>query len=351
MSQSPSSPERNEKMRLCPSCRMEISVLATKCRFCGESVGRPRDETRALTIDDLGGETIRHYAPSSSVMEAMEAFRSENEFSSNPPEDEQPAKKTLFGMGKKKFDSNPPSAQSGLPELDERSQALASLAIPSMKPVKAQRKPKTSPWPRRAAIALGVIAGLGILWFGGSAVWAYMTREPEERDPLNRNPAEAMLARDEDPVKTLVAAAEAFRADDHSKNRMILEKARERVKVRINELLNAKPWSEEKLNQASREMNTAFRADSAPDLRALKEEVDREGMLYRMTLLDTKPNEEATFALSSGANGTVTVKLNEEIADRFRVVSIRRDSVQVQDKVRGNRPLTYSKNETRIQSP
>jgi hypothetical protein len=93
----------------------------------------------------------------------------------------------------------------------------------------------------------------------------------------------------------------------------------------------------------------AFKVDSAPALRELKEEVDREGMLYRMTLLDTKPNEEATFALSAGANSTVTVKLNEKIADRFKVVSIRRDTVQVRDEMRGDRPLTYSKNETRIQ--
>ena len=73
-------------MRLCPSCRMSIPVLAVKCRFCGEEVGRPRDETRKLSISDLGGQDSTMYAPSSSVMEALEAFRTEEFTSPLPPE-------------------------------------------------------------------------------------------------------------------------------------------------------------------------------------------------------------------------------------------------------------------------
>ena len=64
-----------DKTRLCPSCRCEISVLATRCRFCGEEVGRPRDEARQLSIDDLGGENVTLYAPSGNVMDALESFR------------------------------------------------------------------------------------------------------------------------------------------------------------------------------------------------------------------------------------------------------------------------------------
>src|SRR5690606_34714265 len=126
-------------MRLCPTCRMEIRVLATKCRFCGENVGRPRDEVRALSIDDLGGETIRHYAPSSSVMEAIEAFRSETE-ASNPQVDDA-GRKSIFGRKGKKDATPAPTGADGLPTLDERSQVLASLAMPSVAPT---RKPVVS---------------------------------------------------------------------------------------------------------------------------------------------------------------------------------------------------------------
>ena len=100
MSETPG-PRKDEKMRLCPTCRMEISVLATKCRYCGEEVGRPRDETRSLSISDLGGETVQHYAPSSSVMEALEAFRSEED--SEPPiEDDDPAAAGILSRFSKK---------------------------------------------------------------------------------------------------------------------------------------------------------------------------------------------------------------------------------------------------------
>ena len=70
-------PREPDKTRLCPSCRMQISVLATKCRFCGENVSRPRVEDRHFTIRDLGGENSRKYAASESMLSALESFRIE----------------------------------------------------------------------------------------------------------------------------------------------------------------------------------------------------------------------------------------------------------------------------------
>ena len=57
---------------------MTISVLATKCRYCGEDVGKPKEEQRELSVNDLGGENVHHRAPSGSVMEALESFRLED---------------------------------------------------------------------------------------------------------------------------------------------------------------------------------------------------------------------------------------------------------------------------------
>ena len=76
-----------EKNRICPSCRMAISVLAVKCRFCGEEGGKPKEEQRTLSINDLGGEIIHHRAPSGSVMEALEAFRVETGLEGDEPDE------------------------------------------------------------------------------------------------------------------------------------------------------------------------------------------------------------------------------------------------------------------------
>ncbi len=187
-------PERKkDNMRLCPTCRMEISVLATKCRYCGEEVGRPRDESRALSIADLGGETVQHYAPSSSVMEALEAFRSETD--SEPEVEEAPSSGILSRLSKKQ---EPPKAQKkpagdGLPELDERSQALSSLAMPSSSSkyqptvVRQQRS-----IPRMVGIFAGLVAAMVCLFF---AVQVFANRPAPEIAPTVENPAVIMMER------------------------------------------------------------------------------------------------------------------------------------------------------------
>ena len=52
-----------DKSKICPFCREEISVFARKCRYCGEKVGDPLQTELKLTVDDIGrpekSKTIR----------------------------------------------------------------------------------------------------------------------------------------------------------------------------------------------------------------------------------------------------------------------------------------------------
>ena len=342
-------PRSGDKTRLCPSCRMEISVLATKCRFCGENVGRPRDESRKMTIDDLGGETIQHYAPSTSVMEAMEAFRSEFEFKSNPPEDAvNQQKKSFFGIGGKKqqqeFKSGGPEA--GLPELDERSQALASIAMPTPRRVVSQPTFQQPTWIKKVGVFAGFVAAILILYIGGGQVIAYISRPADTIDRVFRNPAEAMLASDAEPISTLREAMTALRQEDHMENRAIAEKARGRVIDLVQSVQYAEPWTEDSLAKASQMAAEAFRIDPHESMAALKEEIDADSFAYRMVLSSVE-GDTATFLVQKrnaprDASNAVVVKVGDMVQDRFKVVAIRSEHVQVEDTLRKNRPLTYT---------
>lgn len=347
-------PKHNEKMRLCPSCRMEISVLAVKCRFCGENVGRPRDETRSLTIDDLGGETIQHYAPSSSVMEAMEAFRSESEFNSNPPEEAPPPKRSIFGIGGKKssqIDSNPPAQDTGMPQLDERSQALASIVMPTPRKTVSRPAVRQPSWVKKIGVFAGFVAAILILWIGGGQVIAYINRPIDEPARQFRNPAESMLAKGADPLKTLSEAVEAQQKEPHSKNREIMDEARKRAVELIKKAQYAQTWSEESLERTSRLANEAFKIDPSPEMRQLKEDALSDSFAYRMLLRDVQGGT-ATFQLNRRSQtSTVTVRQGDLVQDRFEVVSIRGDSVQLKDTLRGDRLVTFTKGAMTFTSP
>ena len=67
-----------EKTRTCPSCRSEISVLATKCLHCGETVGKPKAEVRQLSVEDLGGEVKKAQPTPASVVGAMDSMRQDS---------------------------------------------------------------------------------------------------------------------------------------------------------------------------------------------------------------------------------------------------------------------------------
>jgi hypothetical protein len=320
---------------------MEISVLATKCRFCGEGVGRPRDETRSLTIDDLGGETVQQYAPSSSVMEAMESFRSEAETTSDVLDDSVTNRGAIFG----EKDAGGGATDDGLPQLDERSQSLASLAMPSVgEGVKKKRggggvSVDLGPWIKKAGIFAGLVAAMIILYFGSVNVMARKPQEPARQHP---NRAEQLLAAGDSSLEALEVALAAESRESHSDNVAITAKARKAVVNDIQALLNKADWTMEDLNAAFKMSQRAIDIDPSEDNIAVREEVQRERFMYSMVLIASDGEAEAKLSLQipperGGGSEQVTVKKGDMLRDRFEVVSIGSDRVSLLDTKRNSR--------------
>jgi hypothetical protein len=319
-----------EKTRLCPTCRCAISVLATKCRFCGESVGRPKDETRSLSIEDLGGETVVHYAPSSNVMEALEAFRMEEGPAAAPPE---PKKKTLFGKKAASTESNSGiKSDHGLPELDERSKALASLMVPS----RTVASPKThdTSWMKKVAFLGGFIAVVVILYFGSIQVSAVIRGWGADDSAKMKytNPAIAMIKSGAPAMDIHREAYKAVQKDDSPENQQILADARKQVTEEIQALLSSPTVTLHGLRAASNLAAQALADDKGTEIQELKAQVDAENSAFAMSLVstDTKASPPtAILRLSDRSQKTVTQ--GETFGDRFVVKVITDKYVRLVD--------------------
>ena len=252
-----------ERMRLCPSCRMSISILATKCRFCGEIVSRPREEARRLSYTDLGGERPAQFVPSESVMGALEAFRREV-------------------MGEQGDDSG-----SGLPDLDADHLDMTSLSKPaasmSRSRLQAQvaRRKQSSKVPRIAMISAAVILMvIGI--FVGTQVFG--KRGPVEED-LAKNRAWKILEEGGSGIEALRVAMNEVNQAETPGNRSVLDRARLKVKDDVEALLNADPLDIEKIRKASELASNALVIDPNDNgINKLKAVVDEEAYCYKTTI-------------------------------------------------------------------
>lgn len=350
----PIDPDRlPDKMRLCPTCRMEISVLATKCRFCGEEVGRPKDEQRHFTVEDLGGETVEHYAPSSSVMEALETFRSDETVRSAL----KGQKKTSIFRRSAKEKAEKEAVQglrSGLPELDAHGRALASV-----KPIGRQQTPgrraRGPSWTKKVGAFAVLVAAILILWFGGVKVAAvikdFVAKDTTTNPVVQRvpNPAVAILNGEGDPLAALEAALKHRRSHDSPEARNTLERARAYTEKKVFDLLNAEPYSRDNYQRATKLVNTAHQVDPCDRFAELKATLLAEICAYRVQLKSsdtTVSPPQATLVLqdTNFIATEVTVKEGETVLDgRFKVYLIMGDEVRLTDSLRNNRKLVLRK--------
>ena len=337
-----------DKTRLCPTCRMEISILATKCRYCGENVGRPRDEARQLTVKDLGGESIKHYVPPSSVMEALESFRAEEETSTAPAAEESP-KRSYFGFGKKKAqESQPKNTFDDLPDLDSRSQNLASAVDPGPMRGSVIRTPASAgpSWMKKVGVFAGLVAAIVILYLGSGSIWAYFN-PPEEVQvgPKFVNPAMAMIKDNRPACEILEAAVKAEMREPIPENEEITGIARQRVVDEFGGILNAPDWSMENVTKASGLAGKAWLVDPSPTIADIVAEADRESIACRMNWGSADPDLGTATLRTRKTHGRiweeVTVKKGELINERFELVAVYRDRIEVIDRLRNDRRVSY----------
>ena len=328
---------------------MEISILATKCRYCGENVGRPRDEARHLTVKDLGGESVKHYVPPSSVMEALEAFRAEEEIAA-APEVEAAGKRSYFGLGKKKAQApQPKNTFDDLPDLDAHGQDLASImgGVPARGSVVRTPAPAGPSWIRKVGVFAGLVAAIVILYLGGGSIWAYVNRPDDAiAGPRFVNPAKAMIKQDRPACEILEAAVEAELREPNAENREITEIARLRVVEEIKALLNAPDWTlENNVMKASALAQRAHEADPSPLITEIKKEVEKECVVCRMNWVGAEPDRGTATLRIHDAHGApweeVTVKKGELIHNRFELAAVFRDHIEVIDRLRNNRRVSY----------
>ena len=323
-------PLKSEKSRICPSCRMQISVLAVKCRFCGEEVGKPKEEQRTLSINDLGGEIVHHRAPSGSVMEALEAFRVESGL-----EDDESG---LSGQ----------AGESG--DLSDDVVPMVDEDIFDSEYVSTQNSAITSVYKKRAPTfqerfkVIGLIVGsFTLLAFIGAQLPGWIDARRGDADAVVTtyvNRAPGILERGGPSINALQAAVDAIAFEDSAPHRKSAEDALSALIDEVHGLLAASPFDQ--LNLSSASSLTTRAIDLYPSERTveLAEEVKDDSTAYKMNLINIdRETKMATFQPNKRGSPHMDVKQGDILAGRFRVRLVSNSVVLLEDQLRGNRTV------------
>lgn len=337
--------QEKDEMRLCPTCRVPISVLATRCRHCGEEVGRPRKEEHKLTLKDLGGEASTNYTVSGNVMDALEAFR-EEQISAQDYERKQrdAANSTWFGKRNASAGAQVPRSDNDLPELNDLSRDLANLSGSGTSTPHARQAPRRNLGPTlqdRAMQAGMVLVGLVVLYVAGTFAWGKYQENLEVKEaalhPVVVSNAEEQLKAGRNPVDVLGSAVDAVNATDSPENRQALETVRARVLDDVDKLLNAPEYARETLDKASMMATKAAVKDSAPNIQQLDKTIKAELDAYSLILMsiDVK-TQRVKFKLHdpSYPKQEEEVGVNDYVGGRFVVQSILPNQVRLVDTKR-----------------
>ncbi len=331
---------KDEQQRQCPACRNWVSHLATKCHYCGETLGRPRKEEIRMTVKDLGGESQSQYSVSGNVMDALEAFREENLSEADGlRRQKEEAAQTWFG---KRQGSDTPMAthHSGLElEGDHKSLADDILGTSGSMRTPAPKKPRyDSDLIRNVAIGVGVLIALVVGYlFVVPAVQNYIAERNKPVIPEFNNLTRIKIETAAPPMDVLQAAHDAMAAAPTPENEMLLEEARGYLENAVRALLNSDSFDDGKLGQASAIMSQATRIDHSDRINALAAEVNNEVAIHKFILVSVDAAaSKAVFKLNNPSAGVdeQQVGVGELLQDRFIVTAVTSTSVRLEDTKR-----------------
>ncbi|HRZ16638.1 MAG TPA: hypothetical protein P5141_03665 [Candidatus Hydrogenedentes bacterium] len=328
-----------DPLRLCPECRMPISILANRCRFCGAAVGKPRKEVETLTVQDLGGEDSSTYTVSGNVMEALKSFMTEEQAAAERAREEEERKASW--LGRKRTGQDTPKEESGLPPLDPMHSGLADLgarpATPSQIKARKQAAARSREIGRKVFLFGAITAGLVILFLGTNFAVARIKEMRARNTPegfVYPNKALEMLASGTPSVECVEEALTALRHNDTPENRAILEKVRLQVISEVEAGLGCVPFSQEKLDKASALINRVGMMDSDPKTTQLLDRVNRELAYFKFVLTSTEgEGGKAVFRLNNSylSEKEQTVAEGELLQDRFLVKKVGSTFVRLED--------------------
>ncbi|NLN92129.1 MAG: hypothetical protein GX130_02320 [Candidatus Hydrogenedens sp.] len=323
--------------RLCHVCRMSVSALAQRCRFCGATLQRPRKTDETLTVEDLGGETSTSYRPSANVVGALEAFAEEEKAQS---------RSYTEGTGKERS-RNKQSSQSdarskmeqALDELDPSKIDIYSVDILS-------RRPRESPQPTSSPLqSLGpkllVIAafflGLIVLYFVADIGWKWFRSGRGTQQvvtTVSPNRAESMLAEGLPLLEVHREAIRALQEENSPENLRIIRDIRTRLTRYIEEEAYCNPFDMLRLSNANRDCSAAATVDFDQGLNHLADEIRKEAALFKFILTSVDADEgTAVFRLNNAYTDLEeqTVQQGDLLQDRFIVTGISSRGVALQD--------------------
>jgi hypothetical protein len=327
-----------DPMRLCPECRMPISILANRCRYCGSIVGKPRKETETLTVQDLGGEAHCLYTVSGNVKEALQSFMTEEKATSDAKAREKEQRRGWFGR-KKASTRGPKAGGVSLPPLDAARQDLASSM--GLDDISGSRLPRrqsaAQDWTRRVMIGGAVIVGLAILWFCGSLAYRkyseYQARSKPEA-AVYPNRANEMLAAGRPVIEALEEALTALRHSPTPENRAIAETMRVNFAKDVEKRLHLVPYDRNALDSASTDVSRIGMKDTDERITKLMDLVNQELNCYKFVLTSVDQEKKtATFRLNNPniPERDQTVSEGDYLQDRFIVKRIGPNFVRLDD--------------------
>lgn len=318
---------------------MEISFFATKCRYCGEGVGRPREEARQLTVHDLGAPEPSEFTVASSVTEALEAFRVEEMERLKGHEDI--PHHSWFHRDKQE-----PKPEERAPSV--RTTETTGLAVEHLgfsKPPTTVRRPQ-SLWTRKLALFSVFVSAAVIIYFGGGFVKARIDDYLASGNPVEQvvveNKAVRILQEGGPGLEALKEALATLAVVNDLGNREVADQARARIREEVEALLDAENWTQDKLDLASRLANSAVELDpSSTALQALKKEVHAEVCAYRMTIekISAESGKVTLRVISPHEDaGVISEHIvygkDETVKGRFRIKSIMSDYIRMEDMKR-----------------